>query len=317
MIYLAITLDYRYSYVDSIKGVRVEIKIRPINTLTDLRKCHEIQRATWGFTDLMVFPYTQLISAAHNGGVLLGAYTGPDLVGFVYGYLGMSGTKLYLFSQRMGVLPKYQSKGVGTRLKMAQRDQMLRQGIDLIVWTYDPLLSKNANLNIEKLGGIVRHYARDIYGAVNNPLQIGLSTDRFLLEWELMSNRVRERIRSTKPHPKSEAWLEDRTHHVVNYAAWEGELPRPVASDLEMDEDILLVQIPPDLNVIKRVDLGLARGWRESTRDIFETYFKRGYVLTGFARSQQPQMPNIYKLERISLPTTSDFSSWVTGVTHE
>jgi hypothetical protein len=87
-----------------------------------------------------------------------------------------------------------------------------------------------------------------------------------------------------------------------------------MAQDLEMDERVLLVQIPPDLNAIKKVDLGIARGWRESTRDIFETYFKRGYVVTGFARSFEAQMPNIYKMERITLPTTSDFSSWETGV---
>ena len=292
----------------------MDIKIRPVNTLTDLRKCHEIQRATWGFTDLMVFPYTQLISSAHNGGVLLGAYQGPELIGFVYGYLGMSGAKLYLFSQRMGVLPNLQSRGIGMKLKLAQRDQMLRQGIDLIVWTYDPLLGKNASLNIEKLGGIVRHYARDIYGTVNNPLQVGLSTDRFLLEWELMSDRVRERIRSTKPRPQAKDWLEENKYSFVNYAAWEGNLPRPMASDLELDDDVVLVQIPPDLNAIKKVDLGIARGWRESTRDIFETYFRRGYVVTGFARGSGPQMPNIYRLERIDLPTTSDFSSWVTGV---
>ena len=292
----------------------MDVKIRPINTLTDLRKCHEIQRATWGYTDLMVFPYTQLISSAHNGGVLLGAYYGPDLVGLVYGYLGMSGAKLYLFSQRMGVLPDYQSQGIGMKLKLAQRDQMLRKGIDLIVWTYDPLLGKNASLNIEKLGGIVRHYARDIYGAVNNPLQVGLSTDRFLLEWELMSDRVRERIRSTEPRPRAAGWLADNEQKFVNYAAWEGNLPRPMASDLELDDQVLLVQIPPDLNAIKRVDLGIARGWRESTRDIFETYFRRGYVVTGFARSSEAQMPNVYKLERIEQATTSDFSSWVTGV---
>ena len=292
----------------------MELKIRPVNTLTDLRKCHEIQRATWGFTDLMVFPYTQLISSAHNGGVLLGAYDGPDLIGFVYGYLGMSGTKLYLFSQRMGVLPSYQSMGIGMKLKLAQRDQMLRKGIDLIVWTYDPLLGKNATLNIEKLGGIVRHYARDIYGAVNNPLQVGLSTDRFLLEWELMSDRVRERIRSTAPRPKAEDWLKENKYPFVNYAAWEGNLPRPMAMDLELDDDVLLVQNPPDLNAIKRVDLGIARGWRESTRDIFETYFRRGYVVTGFARSIEPQMPNIYKMERIEHPTISEFESWVNGI---
>ncbi|RME75231.1 MAG: GNAT family N-acetyltransferase [Chloroflexi bacterium] len=295
----------------------MDIKIRPINTLTDLRKCHEIQRATWGFTDLMVFPYTQLISAAHNGGVLLGAYDGPELVGFVYGYLGMSGTKLYLFSQRMGVLPSYQNRGIGMKLKLAQREQMLRQGIDLIVWTYDPLLGKNATLNIEKLGGIVRHYARDIYGAVSNPLQVGLSTDRFLLEWELLSDRVRERIRSTAPRPLAKDWLAENKYPLVNFVAWEGILPRPMAVDLEMDDDVLLVQIPPDLNAIKRVDLNVARGWRESTRDIFETYFRRGYVVTGFARSTDPKIPNLYRMEKIVLPTTSDFSSWVTGVNHE
>ena len=292
----------------------MDIRIRPINTLTDLRKCHEIQRATWGFTDLMVFPYTQLISAAHNGGVLLGAYDGPDLVGFVYGYLGMSGKKLYLFSQRMGVLPNYQNRGIGMKLKLAQRDQMLRQGIDLIVWTYDPLLGKNATLNIEKLGGIVRHYARDIYGAVNNPLQMGLSTDRFLLEWELLSDRVRERIRSTAARPRAEEWLKHNKYPLANYVAWEGDLPRPVATDLELDDEVVLVQIPPDLSAIKRVNLSLARGWRESTRDIFETYFWRGYVINGFARSTSPQMPNIYRMERVVLPTTSDFPSWVSGV---
>jgi predicted GNAT superfamily acetyltransferase len=295
----------------------MDIKIRPINTLTDLRRCHEIQRATWGFTDLMVFPYTQLISAAHNGGTLLGAYDGPNLVGFVYGYLGMSGAKLYLFSQRMGVLPAYQSKGIGMRLKLAQRDEMLRKGIDLIVWTYDPLLGKNASLNIEKLGGIVRHYARDIYGAVSNPLQVGLSTDRFLLEWELMSDRVRQRTHSKEPRPLAANWLKENGHHFVNYVTWENNLPRPIASDLEMDEKALLVQIPHDLNLIKKTDLGLARGWRESTRDIFETYFRRGYVTTGFARSTGPEIPNIYKLESIDHPTTSEFSAWVGGVTEE
>jgi predicted GNAT superfamily acetyltransferase len=292
----------------------VDIKVRPIKTLTDLRKCHEIQRETWGYTDLMVFPYTQLISAAHNGGVLQGAYDGPDLVGFVFGYLGMSGAKLYLFSQRMGVLPNYQALGIGAKLKLAQRDQMLRQGIDLIVWTYDPLLGKNAMLNVEKLGGFVRHYARNIYGTVDNPLQVGLSTDRFLLEWELMSRRVRERIRSTTPRPLAKDWLNKDNYSLVNYVAWEGNIPRPIATDLEQNGDVLLVQIPPDLNVIKKIDLNIARGWRESTRDVFETYFRRGYAVTGFARSTDPQTPNIYKLEKGELTSSSDFPSWVHGV---
>lgn len=294
-----------------------KISIRPIKSLSDLRRCHEIQRAVWGYSDLMVFPYTILISMQHNGGVLLGAYVNHELVGFVAGYLGMAGAKLYLFSQRMGVLPEYQSQGLGYRLKVAQREQMLRRGIDIIVWTYDPLEGKNATLNIEKLGGIVRSYARDIYGYVQNPLQTGLTTDRFLLEWHLMSDRVRERVRGHYQRPRVEDWLSGEDMPLVNYAAWEGDIPRPLAADLEVEQSQVLVQVPPNLQRIKRYDLDTARHWRTITRLIFESYFKRGYVVTGFASSLQPRLPNLYRLEHKPSLTPIDFSAWVNGVPEE
>jgi len=292
----------------------MKIEVRPISSLPDLRRCHEIQRATWGYSDLMVFPYTILISAQHNGGVLLGAYVNDELVGFVFGYLGMAKAKLYLFSQRMGVLPEYQNMGLGYRMKIAQREQMLRQGIDIIVWTYDPLEGKNSTLNIEKLGGIVRYYARDIFGFVQNPLQTGLATDRFLLEWHLMSDRVRERVRSNYQRPRAEDWLSAEDLPLVNHAAWEGDIPRPLAADLELEDACVLVQVPPDLQNIKRCDLNMARGWRDITRLIFETYFQRGYVVTGFASSLQPRLPNLYRLEHKSFPAPIDFSAWANGM---
>jgi predicted GNAT superfamily acetyltransferase len=246
--------------------------------------------------------------------VLLGAYVNDELVGFVFGYLGMARAKLYLFSQRMGVLPEYQSMGLGYRMKIAQREQMLRRGIDIIVWTYDPLEGKNSTLNIEKLGGIVRYYARDIYGYVQNPLQTGLATDRFLLEWHLMSDRVRERVRSNYQRPRAEDWLSAEDLPLVNHAAWESDIPRPLAADLELENDCVLVQVPPDLQDIKRCDLNMARGWRDITRLIFETYFQRGYVVTGFASSLQPRLPNLYRLERKSFPAPIDFSAWANGM---
>jgi predicted GNAT superfamily acetyltransferase len=265
----------------------------------------------------MVFPFTILISIQHNGGVLLGAYVNDELVGFVVGYLGMAGAKLYLFSQRMGVLPEYQSLGLGYRLKVAQREQMLRQGIDIIVWTYDPLEGRNATLNIEKLGGIVRSYARDIYGYVQNPLQTGLTTDRFLLEWHLMSDRVRERVRGLYERARATDWLSGQDLPLVNYASWEGDVPRPLAADLEIEEDCVLVQVPPDLQHIKRYDLGIAQAWREITRIIFESYFQRGYVVSGFASSLQPRLPNLYRLARQTFPAPIDFSSWADGVSNQ
>ena len=120
------------------------LEVKPIRSLLDLRRTHDIQRNTWGFRDEMIIPYTQMVTTLHNGGTLLGAYIDRQLVGFVYGYLGMSGGTLYLFSMRMGVLPEYHSQGIGSALKLAQREQMLRQGVDLIVWTYDPTVRPKA-----------------------------------------------------------------------------------------------------------------------------------------------------------------------------
>ncbi len=292
----------------------MNLEIKPIRSLFDLKRTHDIQRQTWGYRDLMVIPYTQLVSVQHSGGTLLGAYLDGALVGFVYGYLGMSGGSLYLFSQRMGVLPSVQSKGIGTALKLAQRELMLRQGIDLIVWTYDPLLAKNAMLNIEKLGGVVRTYVREIYGRVDNPLQAGLATDRFLCEWHLMSDRVRERIHSEHHSPSPSEWLSNRDYRLINYTNWNSELPRPIAADLELDDDILLVQVPSNIQTIKRRDLSVARGWSATTRSIFEAYFKRGYGITGFASDKELNKPNVYKLEKSPVTSSIDFSSWVTGI---
>lgn len=292
----------------------MNLEIKSIRSLFDLKRVHDIQRQTWGYRDLMVIPYTQLISAQHSGGTLLGAYVNGQLVGFVYGYLGMSGSSLYLFSQRMGVLPNMQSKGIGMALKLAQREQMLRQGIDLIIWTYDPLLGKNAMLNIEKLGGIVRTYVREIYGRVENPLQAGLATDRFLCEWHLLSDRVRERIHTPQKAVEPQVWIEEENQRLVNYANWVSDLPRPIAADLELNDPILLVQVPSNIQAIKRRDLAIARGWSTTTRQIFESYFKRGYVITGFASEKKLNTPNVYRLEKTSITSTVDFSSWISGI---
>jgi predicted GNAT superfamily acetyltransferase len=215
----------------------------------------------------------------------------------------------------MGVLPSVQSQGIGTRLKLAQREQMLRQGIDLIVWTYDPLLGRNAMINIEKLGGFARTYVRNIYGQnVSNPLQAGLSLDRFLVEWPLMSDRVRGRLSGDYETSNVQEWLSNSNYRLVNFSNWESELPRPIAADLELSEDILLIQVPSNFQAIKRRDVSIARGWRNTTRAIFETYLRRGYIVTGFASEKQVNTPNIYRMEKLSLPSPIDFSSWADGI---
>ena len=292
----------------------MNLKIKPIRSLYDLKKTHDLQRNTWGYRDEMIFPYTIMTSTRHSGGVLLGAYIDDDLVGFLYGYLGMGGGSLYLFSQRMGILPEYQGLGIGTALKLAQREQMLRQGIDLVVWTYEPLAGISARLNVEKLGGIVRTYVRSIYGKIENPLQAGLPMDRVLVEWHLMSERVRARIGNHVKKPSVRQWLEEEKYPLVNAARWQNDIPVPLAPNMTLDDKTILVQIPPDLQDIKKKDLPVAQAWRSITRKVFESYLGRGYVITGFASEKTDQPVNAYKLEYKPFPSTVDFSSWAAGL---
>jgi predicted GNAT superfamily acetyltransferase len=276
------------------------ITVRPLETLEELQACHEVQRATWGFADILIIPYTQLASVRHNGGVVLGAYDGADLVGFVFGYLGRRRQgPIYLFSQRMGVLPAYQGKGVGEKLKWAQRAWALEQGLDLVVWTYDPLEPSNAWLNLGKLGGIVHHYERDIYGEHDTPLHNQLPTDRFWVTWHMRSGGVAARL-SPSWSTAAASDLLARAGSPLNPITWDAEgLPHPTPADLTRTGPALLVGVPARWQAIRQRDMNLARVWRDQTRRLFEHYLGQGYAVTGYASDQWGgHQHNYYLLEK-------------------
>jgi predicted GNAT superfamily acetyltransferase len=172
-----------------------EVSIRPLETVAEFRETHAVQRAAWGFSDLLVIPYRQLITFQHHGGLVLGAFHGRELVGFVAGYLGRAREgPLYLFSQRMGVLPAYQGRGIGERLKWGQRAWAMERGLGYVIWTCDPLEARNAWLNVAKLGAVARRYDCDVFGSQSVAGQPTLPTDRFVLEWEVGSEPVSARL---------------------------------------------------------------------------------------------------------------------------
>jgi predicted GNAT superfamily acetyltransferase len=277
-----------------------QITVRKIEKIEHFRQCQEIQKQVWGFTDMQVIPFTQLIMAQKNGGIVLGAFDGDKVVGFVYGFMAMREGRLYLYSQRMGVLTHHQRQGIGYRLKLAQRNVMLTQGIDLIVWTFDALEGPNANLNIEKLGTIVRTYERDIYGpVVESTIHGGLNTDRFLAEWRLMSQRVREHLSPSYERPDSAAILESSEFTLVNRVTWNKDgWIEPGEINLALTGDKLLVEVPPHLQALKQANLKSAQEWRRKGRLIFEHYFTQGYAVTGFATGMVDlQRRNLYILE--------------------
>ena len=164
--------------------------IRPIIELVELQKCVELQREAWGLADIEVIPVRMLVTQSRVGGLVLGAFENEQLVGFLNAMPGVRDGMPYWYSQMLAVRNPYRNRGIGYDLKLAQRDHARKRGIHLIEWTFDPLESKNAYLNIAKLGVIARRYYVNLYGATASELQQGLESDRLIAEWWIDKPRL-------------------------------------------------------------------------------------------------------------------------------
>jgi predicted GNAT superfamily acetyltransferase len=168
-----------------------QVEVRPCRDVESWRRCVELQREVWHFDPAELVPVHVLAAVAKSGGQVLGAFDNAGAqVGFALAFPAFRDDRRYLHSHMVAVLPEYQNHGVGRKLKLAQRDEALARGIDLIEWTFDPLEARNAHFNIALLGAIVRRYIPDLYGSSSSPLHRGLPTDRLLAEWRLNSPRV-------------------------------------------------------------------------------------------------------------------------------
>jgi len=274
----------------------VSVEIRDFDKPPDYEACAQLQVDVWGFDASDAVPPLHLIAMHHYGGVLIGAFEGGKMVGFVCGFSGWDRGKVFHHSHMLGVLPEYRGSGLGEKLKWAQRERVMEQGIELINWTFDPLQAVNANLNVNRLAAIVRKYRVNIYGESKSPLHGSLPTDRFEAEWLVSSERVTRALRGELP-----LWT-----------SWE-ELPRantteiarsgsraPGKADLDLEEDALLAEIPENINQIMGQDMGLALDWRLAIRELFRSYFAKDYAVSGFHRSEGRAF---YRLEREETPS--------------
>jgi predicted GNAT superfamily acetyltransferase len=257
--------------------------IRPVQTIDEYHACEALQRQAWPMDDdLEVVPLHLLLSVHNNGGLLLGAFDGDEMVGFVFGHPGLTGEgKLKHCSHMMGVRPQKQSTGIGYQLKLAQRQAVLEQGLDLVTWTYDPLLSRNAYLNLHKLGVVSRTYLPDHYGPLCDGLNAGLPTDRFEVEWWIASPRVQGRLGGREGDPlRAPAVQANRTRRTA------AGFLEPGALTLEAGPAMVLVEIPDDYQAMKAAVPALALDWRLATRQLFAFYFAAGYTAVDFLSQQ-------------------------------
>ena len=266
------------------------LTIRPLETMDDFHAAETLQSEIWPLAETEVTPAHVLTTVAHNGGLVLGAFEGARLIGFVFGFLGTDQSdpdrpalaRLKHCSHQLGVLPAYRDQNVGYRLKLAQRDFVSAQGVRLVTWTYDPLESRNARLNIAKLGAVCRTYLRDVYGQMRDALNAGLASDRFQVDWWVTSARVKERLFGRRAPLNVESFTSAGAT-ILNPATPTPEgLPRPTDHPATFAGRLALVEIPADFQALKTRDLALARAWRQHTRELFEAAFQAGYLVTDF-----------------------------------
>ena len=254
-----------------------------LRDLTDIAACREVvrvQEAVWG-QDGEIVPASVLLVSAKRGGILVGAFDGTKLVGFVWSMPGVREGAPTHWSHMLGVLPDARGRGVGRDLKLAQRDRALVAGVDLIEWTFDPLQAANAHLNIALLGGISTSYLVDVYGAMVGPLHLGTPTDRLVVEWWIRRAHVERRIGRA---PGSATPIIRSAEIASAPATLELTAAGPSTPRLDLDARRVLVAVPPQFTEMQQHRPALALAWRLAARDVFTAYFGRGYRLVDFWR---------------------------------
>ena len=233
-------------------SVAGEIRIEALTELEQFDRCVELQDAVWGYDVTGMMTQKVFLLASTIGGQVVGAFDGDQLVGYAMSLPGVRNGHAYLHSHHLAVLPGWRDRSVGRRLKLAQRDDALARGIELIEWTFDPLEIKNSYLNFVKLGAISRRYRRDFYGPSNSPLHGGLPTDRIYAEWWLRSDRVR----------------------------------RALAGEAQVVEVMEQVVVPVEVSAWKAVeaDRGKARAVQQANAEALESAFGRGLAVIGYER---------------------------------
>ncbi len=293
-----------------------QLSIRPVYGITEAEAVSDLQAAAWGFSDRDLIPAHSLIAIQKSGGAVIGAYLttvsprrraeAAQLVGFALGWTGLRGSKAFHYSDMLAVLPEYQQHNIGYLLKLAQREAVMAQGLELMAWTYDPLVARNAWFNIVKLGCTAKEYTANLYGELHSATHSGLPTDRFTADWALRSARVvgrvgrplseqlrsfNEQVNWQQPPRRSTAPDEEpfqlQDHQLVTVTSLHPEGYRLLDQiDLDTPLGMVWAEIPADIDKIRNHDPEAALHWRMQSRTLFQHYFGRGYFVSGMVRSR-------------------------------
>jgi predicted GNAT superfamily acetyltransferase len=261
------------------------VTFRRVASLAEYHECVAIQEETWGVGFRELVPAAVLMVAQKLGGVCAAAFAapGPDrpeprMLGFVFGLTGIRDGALVHWSDLLAVRPEARGAHVGERLKRYQRELVLGVGVRTMYWTFDPLVARNAHLNLARLGARAAEYVPNMYGEnTGSPLHGQLATDRFVAAWDLVS---------TDGHPPV---VPAEPPGVLVTPIGADALPLPVHAAALPDAPVVHVAVPRDLETLPNAD---RIAWRAATREAFLHYLARGYHVATFDRGSDTTLPH-------------------------
>ena len=260
------------------------ITLREIDSISEMKALEKLQQEVWGWDDLDTMPLMNFIVSREMGGVLIGAFDGNALVGFVFGFVGCHHGQIVFHSHMLAVLPQFRDHGIGQKLKLAQRERALAKGFTCITWTFDPLQSANAYLNFTKLGVIANDYKINFYGEnTSSALHRFIGTDRLWVSWFLESERVRNRLECRCEPELSDEELEKHVS-LVKTAPDGWPQTRAICS---LDRDSVLIHVPADIGELQQQNPEQAVAWRNATRSAFTDALGAGYIVQEFYRIER------------------------------
>lgn len=250
------------------------IKIRKLETIEEVALIQPLERVVWGMEPI---PAHQTYTAVTNGGLLLGAFIEDEIIGFSYSFPGYLNGETYLCSHMLGIHPNYQTRGIGKLLKEKQSEWARDMGYSLMIWTFDPLESRNAYLNFSKLKGICHVYLENCYGEMKDGLNQGLPSDRLRLEWWIKSERVLGDWRPTisiykQPFTLSQSQA-GNAEVTFNF------------DEINDDDAGFEIPVPTNFQAIKKEEPALAIAWRLAIREVFQLLFQKGYAVVNLRKS--------------------------------
>jgi predicted GNAT superfamily acetyltransferase len=253
------------------------VTLRPLTSLDDADAIVRVMVATWAEE----LPRETIRALAGSGNVPWGAFDGPELVGYVLGWAAVSPHDgLHEHSHMLAAMPDRRHGGIGYALKLAQRASCLDRGIRLVRWTFDPLVARNAHLNINKLGASCDRFHRDYYGSMPDAINSGDRSDRLVVRWRLEADPAAPIVpRAARPAIRSTGPVD---------------APVPEVVDGLGRAEVVAIQVPADHAALRAQDPALAAEWREAVGSVLEECVEGGLVAIAFDSDRSGGRPTYY-----------------------